>query len=51
MCSAVYIAWNKGYVRFEVLIAVTMNNAVFWNMTVCNLTDMSEEPTALIFRK
>ena len=35
--SAVFIAWSKEYVRFEGLIAVTMNNALFWNMTVCSL--------------
>ena len=39
--------------RLEVLIAVTMFNAVFWDMTACSLTginDVSEAPTALIFR-
>jgi hypothetical protein len=40
-------------VRFEVLIAVTMKNAVFWDMILCThigmYTDISEEPAAAIF--
>jgi hypothetical protein len=39
------------HVRFEVLMAVTMKNAVFWNMMPYHLvvTDISEEHTASIF--
>jgi len=40
ICSAVYIAWSKGYVRSEGLIAVTMSNAVSWDIRVCSLTGL-----------
>jgi len=36
----VYIAWSKGYMRFEAPIAVTVDNAVFWDITVCHLTGL-----------
>jgi hypothetical protein len=41
------------YVRFEAFTAVTMKNAVFWNVTPCGSivkTDILEERTASIFR-
>jgi hypothetical protein len=38
-------------VRFEVFTAVTMKNAVFWDVAPCILlTDVSEERIASIFR-
>jgi hypothetical protein len=41
------------YIRFEVFTAVTMNNAVFWDVTPhgsCKRTDISEERIASIIR-
>nr|AGM32701.1 hypothetical protein [Coptotermes formosanus] len=35
ICLVLYIAWSNVHVRFEVLIAVTMKNAVFWDMILC----------------
>jgi hypothetical protein len=29
-----------GYVRFAVLMEVTMKNTVFWDMTPCSLVDV-----------
>jgi hypothetical protein len=38
--------------RFEVLMAETMKNSVFWGVMPCNqkFTDVSEEHTVSIFR-
>jgi hypothetical protein len=38
------------YVRFEVFTAVTMKNGVFWVVTPCGVTDVSEEPGASFIR-
>jgi hypothetical protein len=32
---------SKFYVRFEVFTAVTMKNAVFWDVTPCGVTSVS----------
>jgi hypothetical protein len=39
-------------VRFEVLMAVTTKNAIFWDVTPCGLvrTDVSEEHITSIIR-
>jgi hypothetical protein len=37
-------------VRFEVFTAVTMKNAVFWDVAPCRTYDVSEECIASIFR-
>jgi hypothetical protein len=36
ICSALSSAWSNVHVKFEVLIAVTMKNAVFWDMIPCS---------------
>jgi hypothetical protein len=43
---------NSRYVRFEVFTAVTMKNAVFWDVTLVALvrTDVSEERSTSIIR-
>jgi hypothetical protein len=43
---------TKEFVRYEVFTAVTMKEAVFWDMAPCKmvLTDVSEECIASIFR-
>jgi hypothetical protein len=38
------------YVEFEVFTAVTMKNAVFWNVTPLVKTDVSEELSASFIR-
>jgi hypothetical protein len=56
--KAHYTVINKGnfadnfYGRFEVFTAMTMKNAVFWDVTLCALvrTDVSEERTVSIIR-
>jgi hypothetical protein len=36
--------------RFEVLMAVTMNSTVFWNVTLYSLAEVYRHFTASIFR-
>jgi hypothetical protein len=47
--------WQKKiFLRFEVLVRVTLKITVFWDMTQCGLViirSVSEERTAYIFRR
>jgi hypothetical protein len=43
----------ESYIGFEVLTAMIMKSTIFCDITLCNplkVTDVSEEPTASIFR-